>query len=196
MTHGSHLQAVPDEFDWDGQKGGDGKKRRGVRFDPRYEARDDLPDGFFLAADFKSTDKHGHGETVYTKLPADVKGHVGRLVEDKRTPYRSSGDFYRDCVMRRIREIEAHGITDDDCTEHVQAMLLTGRLQTQRIKAMAQEEMVTEAISNMQKHVESGNMAGLVLAIEDAQMVVDIARCDVTSLEKEIKKAHKNLESK
>jgi len=188
----AHLHAVPDEFKFESE---DKKERRGVRFDKKYVPRDDLPDGFFLATDFKSTDRHGHGETLYTKLPADVKGHIGRLVEDKRTPYRSSGDFVRDCVMRRIRELEAYGITGDDCTDHVEAMLMTAKLRTRRIQAMAQEEMIEEAISNLKRHIDTGNASGLVFAIEEAEMVMDMAKCDVSSLSVEVKLARKHLET-
>lgn len=166
-----NLRAVPDEFDFEPEERG-------------WVNHPDLPDDFYLATDSNSTDKHGHGETLYTKIPQDVKGHVARLVEDSRTPYRSTGDFYRHAIMHLIRDIEAHGevTTTQRYTQHVKRILSTARSETRKIEILADEYMCKSAEQAIEEAMRTKNSAALRIAIAEARDVMDNAQSDVSSL--------------
>lgn len=184
MTSSSHLRAVPDELTFEPDDPPT----------PSWVNNTTLPEDFFLATDLKSQDKHGHGTAVYTKIPEEVIGHVGKIVEDQRTPYRTTGDFYRHAVLHLLRDIEAQHITGDSYTRQVKVLLTKARAETRRIETVADEQMVESAVTSIETAMGAHNMRALKDAVTDAQQIMDIAESDVSSLKRLVDGAVRELE--
>lgn len=184
MTSSNHLRAVPDELTFEPE---DPPR-------PSWVNNDSLPEDFFLATDLKSQDKHGHGTAVYTKIPEEVIGHVAKVVEDQRTPYRTTGDFYRHAVLHLLRDIEANKVTGDSYTRQVKVLLTKARAETRRIETVADEQMVDSAATSIEVAMGTHNLRALKDAISDAQQIMDIAESDVSSLQRLVDSALRELE--
>lgn len=182
MTTHNHLRAVPNELQFEPDE-------------PAWVNNPNLPEDFFLATDLRSKDaKHGHGTAVYTKMPEDVLAHVERLVDDKRTPYRTSGDFYRHAAMHLIRDLEANRIFGNSYTRHVKVLLTKARAETRKIETIADEQMVESAVKSIEAAMSSQNLRALKDAVADARQVMDIAESDVSSLQRLVESANRELD--
>lgn len=185
MTSSNHLRAVPDEFNFEAED---------PPAAPSWVNNDKLPEDFFLATDLKSQDKHGHGQAVYTKMPEEMIGHVAKIVEDTQTPYRTTGDFYRHAAMHLTRDIEAGRVTGNSYTRHVKVLLTKARAETRRIETVADEQMVESAMLSIEAAMSANNLRALKDAVADAKQIMDIAESDVSSLQRLVDSALRELE--
>lgn len=195
MSKASHLRAVPDEFQFEAEEPRlRGATEQQATAHKAWVNNKDLPEDFYLASDPHSQDKKGHGEATYIKVPPEAKGQVARLVEDPNTPYRSSGDVYRHALMHLFRDIENHNLTGDSYTDQVKRILTKARAETRRIEILTDENMVQASGLAIEAAMRTRNTKALAKAVEEARQTVAAAESDVSSLERLIDGAVRELE--
>lgn len=161
----------------------------------RYNApgEDEIQE-FYLAAEEnkKSVDKRGHGDTLYLKVPPDVKSRAMIAVENKDTPYRSFNDFIRDALIHHLVRVDKL-LNAGQVTPLVKVIQANARAETQRIDTEARIAMVQNFIASIENNIAAENWDGLRVAVQTAKESLDIAGVNVEPLRRAISNGSRQL---